>query len=191
MNFIELNNLPVYDLHSEFLRLLELEKIKWHPDHEDQICLNATEDDPSNCLTGRGSLFLDWDNSYKENEKIVVPNRLIPLKEEDFTVLCTGFKDSLFEDVYNEIIKQYTVGRIRIMKLLPKTCLTWHVDDTPRIHYPMKTQEGCIMVIENEAKHLEKNKWYYTNTVVPHTAFNGSKEERLHLVITILKKDNI
>jgi hypothetical protein len=43
------------------------------------------------------------------------------------------------------------------------------------------------MVIENEAKHLEQNKWYYTNTVVPHTAFNGSRDERLHLVVTVLK----
>lgn len=187
MNFIELNDLPVYDLYSEFLRLLELKKIHWHPKIEDQICLNATESDPSNCLTGRGSLFLDWDNAYKENGNIIVPDRPVPLKEEDFTVLCTGFKDSLFEDVYNAILKKYSVGRIRIMKSLPKTCLTWHIDDTPRIHYPMKTQEGCIMVIDNEAKHLEQNKWYYTNTLVPHTAFNGSKEERLHLVVTILK----
>jgi hypothetical protein len=42
------------------------------------------------------------------------------------------------------------------------------------------------MVIENESKFLEPNKWYFTNTVLPHTAFNGSTEERLHLVVTVL-----
>lgn len=186
MNFIELNDLPIYDLYSEFLRLLKDNKISWHPTSDDQICINSTPDSPSDYLKGRGSLFLDWDNSYFENGNIVVPNRQIPLKEEDFTTLCTAFKESLFEEVYNQLVNRYVVGRIRIMKSKPKTCLTWHTDDTPRIHYPMKTQEGCIMVIEDEAKHLEENKWYYTNTVVPHTAFNGSKEERIHLVVVIL-----
>lgn len=187
MNFIELKGLPIYDLYSEFLKLLENNKIKWHPEIEDQICVNTTKDDPDNCLKGRGSLFLDWDNAYTENGQIKVLPRQITLREEDFTTLCTGFKDSLFEEVYNQIIDKYKVGRIRIMKSLPKTCLTWHVDDTSRIHYPMKTQEGCIMVIENEAQHLEKNKWYFTNTILPHTAFNGSKGERFHLVVTVLE----
>lgn len=187
MNFIELDNLPVYDLYTEFLKLLDLKKIHWHPDVEDQICLNTTADDPSNFLKGRGSLFLDWDNAKIVNGQIKVLPRSVPLKEEDFNTLCIGFKESLFEEVYNQLTKKYVVGRIRIMKSLPKTCLTWHVDNTPRIHYPMKTQEGCIMVIENEAKHLEKNKWYFTNTVLPHTAFNGSKDERLHLVVTVLE----
>ena len=186
-NFIKLNDLPVYDLHTEFLKLLDQKKIWWYSKTEDQICINATEDDPDNFLLGRGSLFYDWDNSYHENGQLVVPKREKELKEEDFTVLCQGFKDSLFEEVYNHLTKKYTLGRIRIMKSKPKTCLTWHVDDTPRIHFPMKTQDGCFMVIENESKHLEKNNWYFTNTVLPHTAFNGSKEDRIHLVAVILE----
>ncbi len=42
------------------------------------------------------------------------------------------------------------------------------------------------MVIEDESKFLEPNKWYFTNTVLPHTAFNGSTDIRLHLVVTVL-----
>jgi hypothetical protein len=186
-NFVELNDLPVYDLYTEFLKLLDLKKIWWHPNNEDQICLNATTDDPSNCLTGRGSLYYDWDNSYMDGDKLVIPKREKELNESDFTVLCEGFKGSVFEDVHFHLTKKYVLGRIRIMKSKPKTCLSWHVDDTPRIHFPMKTQDGCFMVIENESKHLEKNKWYFTNTVVPHTAFNGSKEDRIHLVGVILE----
>lgn len=186
-NFIELNNLPVYDLYTEFLKLLNQKKIWWHSTNEDQICINATINDPGNCLTGRGSLFYDWDNSYMEGNKWVIPEREKKLKETDFTVLCEGFKESMFEDVYNYLIKRYTLGRIRIMKSKPKTCLTWHVDDTPRIHYPMKTQNGCFMVIGNESKHLENNKWYLTNTLLPHTAFNGSIEDRIHLVAVVLE----
>ena len=72
------------------------------------------------------------------------------------------------------------------MNSLPKTCLSWHEDQTPRLHYPIKTQSGCFMVIENESKHLKQNQWYWTNTTVPHTAFNGSKQPRLHLIVTVL-----
>jgi hypothetical protein len=186
-NFIEIDTLPVYDLHTEFLRLLEEKTIWWPDGATDQICLNATEADPSNCLTGRGGLFKDWDNSYRnEHGDIIVPKRKVILNETDFTVLCTGFKDSLFEDVYNKLTERYTVGRIRIMNLAPKTCLTWHEDETVRLHYPMKTQDGCFMVIENESKHLKQNQWYWTNTTVSHTVFNGSKQPRMHLVVTVL-----
>jgi hypothetical protein len=61
------------------------------------------------------------------------------------------------------------------MKSEPKTCLSWHVDFSTRIHYPMKTQEGCFMVIADEVCHLTENTWWWTDTVLPHTAFNASK----------------
>jgi len=35
MNFVELNNLPVYDLYTEFLKLLDEKKIWWHSDIND------------------------------------------------------------------------------------------------------------------------------------------------------------
>lgn len=191
MNFIEIDTLPIYDLHTEFLRLLDEKKIWWTESDNDQICLNTTEDDPSNCLAGRGSLILDWDNSYTDKHgELVVPPKKTLLKECDFKVLCTGFKDSLFEDVYNELTNKYVVGRIRVMNNKPKTCLSWHEDQTPRLHYPIKTQDGCFMVIENQSVHLKQNRWYWTNTVLPHTAFNGSRNDRLHLVVTILDENN-
>ena len=67
-----------------------------------------------------------------------------------------------------------------------KSCLSWHIDSEIRIHYPIKTQEGCLMIIEEEAKHLTQNQWWWTNTVIPHTAMNASKEDRVHLVVSIL-----
>jgi hypothetical protein len=68
----------------------------------------------------------------------------------------------------------------------PKTCLSWHTDSSKRLHYPLKTQEGCFMVIEDEVFHIPKNQWWLTDTVLPHTAFNSSKELRIHLVASIL-----
>ena len=83
-NFKLLDDLPIYDLHTEFLRLLNENKIWWYHQINDQICLNATESDPDNCLTGRGSLFLDWDNSFKKDGRLIVLPRKVPLKEKSF-----------------------------------------------------------------------------------------------------------
>jgi hypothetical protein len=43
-----------------------------------------------------------------------------------------------------------------------------------------------MMIIEDEIKILEKNKWYLTNTLKNHTAINSSIETRLHLVAVII-----
>ena len=108
-------------------------------------------------------------------------------REWDFTVLCDIFKNTVFEDIYKELKKRYILGRVRLMRNESKTCLTWHTDTSPRIHYPIKTQKGCFMVIGDEVMHLKQNKWYWTNTLMKHTAFNGSREDRLHLVVTVSK----
>ena len=189
-NFIKLFDLPSYDLYNELNTLINLKKIEWHKSdiQVSQICLNSTKDNTDNIFLGRGSLVYDWDKSYTDNNKLVVPKRPKVLKEEDFTILCSQFKDTLFEEIYNELNKKYVLGRVRIMKSKPKTCLSWHTDTSPRIHYPIKTQEGCFMVIDKEIQHLTKNTWWWTNTVVPHTAFNGSKEDRIHLVVVVLRE---
>jgi hypothetical protein len=189
MNYFKiLDNLPILDLYNEFLSLLNSNKVCWSKISKDQICINSTKNDPDNFLLGRGSLIWDWDNSYIENSKIEVEKRSIPLVEEDFTEICTPFKNTKFELVYNLLAEKYHLGRVRIINSKPKTCLTWHTDNSPRIHYPMKTQEGCFMLINDEVQHLTENTWWWTNTVVPHIAFNGSNEDRIHLVVTILDK---
>lgn len=153
-----------------------------------QICLNSIPGKEDDTDFGRGSLIYDWDKSYfdKEQGKTIVPLRDEPLREEDFTELCTVFRNTRFEKFYNYLTSKFHVGRVRIMKSDPKTCLTWHVDTTPRIHYPLRTQEGCFMVIEDEICHMEEYTWWWADTTKKHTAFNGSREERIHIVAVIL-----
>lgn len=189
-HYTQLTHLPIYDnLFDELNRLIAEEKIEWADSN--QICLNTIIGHEKNYKKGTGSLHLDWDNAVETideygHQKIYVPPYETPLKESDFTILCEQFRGTVFEEVYNELIKQYQVGRVRIMKSKPKTCLTWHVDSTPRIHFPIKTQEGCFMIIEDEVKHLPQETWWLTNTILHHTAFNGSKEDRIHLVAVVL-----
>jgi hypothetical protein len=190
-HFEQLYDLPVYDLYTELNGLIDLKTIHWSK--ENQICLNTTVDSPNNFLLGCGSLTHDWDNAKKiidqhGNEKLEIPEYKIKHTESDFNVICSQFKNTLFENIYNHLSSIYNLGRVRIMKSKPKTCLSWHVDSSPRIHYPIKTQEGCFMVIDNEVKHLTESTWWLTNTTVPHTAFNSSKEDRIHLVMVILNR---
>jgi hypothetical protein len=42
------------------------------------------------------------------------------------------------------------------------------------------------MLIEDEVIHLKQHQWYWTNTLPKHTAFNASREDRLHLVVVVL-----
>ena len=179
-NFVELNNLPVYnDLLDELANIVDLNK--------DQYCINSPKGYEDNDQYGVGSTTYDWDNkTVDSNGNVHVPLRDPPLLEEHFTQLCTKYKNTKFEIIYNELSKKYILGRVRIMQSRPSSCLSWHRDQEERIHFPIKTQEGCFMVIENEIKHLEQNKWYYTKTLNYHTAFNGSKEKRIHLVANIL-----
>lgn len=191
MHCKEIATLPKLDLYSELSFLLEAKQISWQ---HDQICINCSTENSYDYTEGIGSLWYDWPNAKNiidkdGNKKLDVPLRDFPLNESSFRYLCEAFSGTLFEDIYQELEKRYTVGRVRLIRSEPKTCLSWHRDHSKRIHYPIKTQEGCLMVIDSNVYRLEENKWYETDTTKYHTAFNGSKEERIHLVACILDKE--
>lgn len=152
-----------------------------------QVCLNAPLGKEYDTQIGAGSLYYDWDAVDLDNiDKNNIPVKDIVYEETNFVNLCTVFKDTPLEELYNILNRNYNIGRVRIMSLQPKSCLSWHSDESPRLHYPIKTQEGCLMVIEDEVYHLPQDTWTMTNTTVKHTAINGSFENRLHIVATIL-----
>ena len=182
-------DLPTFDLVNELNLLIKNKKIHWPK--ENQICINTLPTHPDNYEIGSGSLRLDWGNKkiVKKSdgtEEIFIPERIIPREESDFNQLCSVFKNTLFEKVYSQLKTKYSLGRVRLMKMKPKTCLSWHQDMCPRVHYPIVTEKGCLMIIENEVRHMPVNTWWYTNTLPYHTAINSSNIERIHLVASIL-----
>jgi len=207
--FTELN-LPKYDLHNALKEMLIKEEIWWTMD---QICLNVPKNikavlnvdgkavdnpygpDTEDFMFGVGSLDKDWTKAEKilKKEKdgtmtvasVSAPKNPNPLNEMDFDTLCGVFKDTIFEEVYNLLKSKFNVGRTRLMMSQPRRCMSWHYDWYDRIHYPIKTQTGCLMVIEDEVKHLEQDQWYLTKTTSMHTAINGSDETRIHLVACV------
>lgn len=185
-NFYELY-LPKYEnVFDEVQELVNLGIINWQ-DGSAQVMVNTTVDHPDDLYFGTGSLYYDWANATEgENGFINVEPFDTPIDESEFVLLNSQFVGTVIEKMYNMLDDNYNLGRVRLMNFPPKYCLTWHVDAGPRVHYPIKTQEGCFMVIEDEVKHLEQDKWWFSNAVLPHTAFNGSKEDRLHLVAHVI-----
>ena len=179
-NFTKLDFLPQYNLNPV------LEKLNLDWGKTNQVCITTIPEDPDNYLFGAGSLYMNW-KEFKDGEiKTTLEDN--PPQESDFTEIASIFKGTLFEDIIKELRKYYVIGRVRIMKSNPKSTLSWHWDDTIRLHYPIDTHEGCFMIIGSEIKHLEQNTWYETNTIPKHTAFNGSFKYRTHLVVNIIKK---
>lgn len=189
-------DLPIYDLYDSLQQLINDDIVQFDA-LEDirpmvrQICINTLPEYSDDYTLGRGSLMYDWDKSYIEvqedgSKRTIVPKREVPLEESDFNTMCTQFIGTPFEDMYKMLDSKYYLGRVRIMKSDSKSCLSWHKDTSPRMHYPIKTQEGCFMVIEDEVVHMPANTWWLTDTTNNHTAFNASKEERIHIVACIL-----
>ena len=79
------------------------------------------------------------------------------------------------------------MGRVRILLKEPRSTLSWHRDPEPRLHIPIITNPGAIMVVDNIAKHLPADgSVWITNNTKYHNAFNGGEEDRIHLVACVL-----
>lgn len=77
------------------------------------------------------------------------------------------------------------VGRIRIMRMKPRSCYSWHKDLSPRVHIPLITNPECFMVIRNESRHLYKGAIWWTQTTQFHTFMNCSEKYRYHLILEV------
>ena len=113
--------------------------------------------------------------------------RDIPIDESKYTELVSDFHNTYFEEVYNTLRKNFKLGRVRILLKEPRSTLSWHRDPEPRLHIPIISNPGCLMVIDNVAKHMPADgSVWVTNNTKYHNAFNGGEENRIHLVACVL-----
>ena len=109
------------------------------------------------------------------------------IDESKYTEIVPEFKNTYFEEVYNLLKKKFKLGRVRILLKEPRSTLSWHRDPEPRLHIPIITNPGCLMVIDNVAKHMPADgSVWITNNTKYHNAFNGGEENRVHLVACVL-----
>ena len=77
---------------------------------------------------------------------------------------------------------------VRLLLKEPRSTLSWHKDPEPRLHIPIVTNKGCMMVIENVAKHMPADGTVtITNNKKFHNFFNGGEQARVHLVACVLE----
>ena len=143
------------------------------------ISLNQIPGDPDS-IKGENVKGIYWtkpDSSGKEAK------RAKRIDETKYTEFIKDLEDTYFKEVYDILSKKFKLGRVRILLKEPRSTLSWHRDPEPRLHIPIITNPGCIMVIEEIAKHLpaDGSAWLTNNTKY-HNFFNGGEEDRIHLV---------
>jgi aspartyl/asparaginyl beta-hydroxylase (cupin superfamily) len=82
------------------------------------------------------------------------------------------------------------IGRIRFMRLKPKTCLTLHRDpDEFRYHIPLETGFNCFFVVGEQIYRMPTlGETYLLDTRDVHTAVNASNHNRIHIVFDTYAK---
>ena len=129
----------------------------------------------------RGTYWTLPDETGKEAE------RDEPIDESKYTEVTSDFKNTYFEEVYITLKKNFKLGRVRILLKEPRSTLSWHRDPEPRLHIPIITNPGAIMVVDHVAKHMPADgSVWITNNTKYHNAFNGGEENRIHLVACVL-----
>ena len=143
------------------------------------ISLNQIPGDPDS-IKGENVKGIYWtkpDSSGKEAK------RAKRIDETKYTEFVKDLEDTYFKEVYDILSKKFKLGRVRILLKEPRSTLSWHRDPEPRLHIPIITNPGCIMVIEEVAKHLPADgSVWLTNNTKYHNFFNGGEEDRIHLV---------
>ena len=148
------------------------------------ICLNQVPGKPESTKGNfaRGIYWTKPDHSGKE----MVRDKF--LEEKLYTEFIKDFEHTYFREVYETLKSKFKLGRVRILLKEPRTTLSWHRDPEPRLHIPIITNPGCMMVIENTAKHLPADGTVtITNNTKYHNFFNGGEQERIHLVACMLE----
>ena len=170
--------LKLRDALKEVLKVKEYDTAGGIP-HFASICLNQIPGDPES-TKGKNARAVYWtipDHTGRES----VRDKMID--ESSYTEFVKDFQHTYFNEVYEKLSKKFKLGRVRILLKEPRSTLSWHRDPEPRLHIPIITNPGCIMVIDNVAKHLPADgSVWITNNIKYHNAFNGGEENRVHLV---------
>jgi hypothetical protein len=151
--------------------------------HFGAICLTRVPGDPESIKDNKAR-GLYWTKPNHLGNEV---SRDIEIDESAYTELVPEFKNTYFKEVIDVLSTKYKLGRIRILLKEPRSTLSWHRDPEPRLHIPIFTNPGCLMVIDSVAKHMPADgSVWITNNTKYHNAFNGGEESRVHLVACVL-----
>ena len=178
-------NFDISKLQKAYKEIIKIKKFETAGgvSHFGAICLTRVPGDPES-IKGDKARGLYWTKPDKSGNEV---SRDVAIDESTYTELVPEFKNTYFKEVIEVLSSKYKLGRIRILLKEPRSTLSWHRDPEPRLHIPIITNPGCLMVINNVAKHLPADgSVWVTNNTKYHNAFNGGEENRVHLVACVL-----
>ena len=151
--------------------------------HFGAICLTRKPGDPES-VKGSKARGIYWTKPDKSGAEV---SRDVIIDESEYSEFIPDYENTYFKEVFDVISSKYKLGRVRILLKEPRSTLSWHRDPEPRLHIPIITNPGCLMVIDNVAKHMPADgSVWITNNTKYHNAFNGGEENRVHLVACVL-----
>lgn len=123
-----------------------------------------------------------------ESAQSLYDDNLLPIcREHDFRHFLKPWQDGHICRLYSAL-KESTgteLGRLRLMRLRPKTCYSFHVDDNCRYHLALQTRRTCFLAFREGLFHVPSDgHLYWVNTLQAHSAFNASNVDRIHLVFS-------
>ena len=141
-------------------------------------CISVTHCNSSDNERG---IFWTMNKNYEE----VQVERFV--NEEAYRVFEPLLMKTYLKTVYDVLSEHFRIGRVRILKLDTRSSLSYHRDPEARLHIPIITNPGSLMIVDKQVYHMKADgAVYYVDTTKYHTALNGGSEPRVHLVATIL-----
>lgn len=112
--------------------------------------------------------------------------------ESDFSQFNAEFRGTVFEEFYETV--PYRLGRVRLMKMAPRSCYSFHQDKEPRLHIAIQTNENAYLLVDDDSgfrswkiKIPPNGAVYWVNTQKTHTALNTDADRyRVHLVANVI-----
>ena len=147
------------------------------------ISLTQIPGDPDSIM-GNNARGVFWTKPDKSGLEVVRDKKI---DETAYSEFIEEYKGTYFKEVFETLSARYKLGRVRILLKEPRSTLSWHRDPEPRLHIPIVTNPGAIMVVDHVAKHMPADgSVWITNNTKYHNAFNGGEEDRVHLVACVL-----
>ena len=138
----------------------------------------------SESIKGSNARGVFWTKPDQSGKEVL---RDVNINEESYSEFIKEYENTYFKEVYDALSSQYKLGSVRILLKQPRSTLSWHRDPEPRLHIPIITNPGCIMVIDKVAQHMPADgSVWITNNTKYHNAFNGGEEDRIHFVACVL-----
>jgi hypothetical protein len=157
--------------------------------HTNQIGLRCKPNSADPWFDSAGSLY---DHKTKSHQS----------SEYDFTVWNLDSDSYLRQQIEKlQELEKFSIGRVRIMNLLPQRGLSVHRDKEVRYHLVLKTNPLAYFAFSDRMKalptdvtemgrfyHIPKDGfWYFVDTTKLHWVYNGGKENRIHIVVSGIK----